>query len=261
MFAKKELKFERRTRSLLERSRYSLITWKVEARSALLQEIEQFSWPSIFRRVEVPVNDETIRVDLHSDRFFIPVSSNDRTKVAVERENPATLTVGIHPNGTISFHVTGFSTSHASVDGDGFTISYFECSQELAGRTGRKRIRRVLSEFLKLALISLTEVAPTRSSGRFIERLSNRSSRFKFLYTTSDEARRVKASQYMGFAGGLAGGLISSSVFPLLVSVGQSLKEQKRSVPIFFQPEYVLFFSLCLAVAALYVIVKSMRQR
>ena len=65
----------------------------------------------------------------------------------------------------------------------------------------------------------------------------------------------------MGFAGGLAGGLISSSIFPLLVSVGQSLKEQKKDVPIFFQPEYVLLFSLVLTVAALYVIVKAMSQR
>lgn len=252
---------ERRIRTSLDRSRYSSITWRAETRSILLQEIENFSWPRMLRRVEIPRNDETLQIDLHSDRFFRPVISDERTKRTIERENPATLIVGIHPNGTISFHASGFSTSHASVDGDCFTIALFQRAQDLAGVVGKKHIRQALSSFSKLASISLTEIAPTRSSGRFVSLLSRRSSKFKFLYTSSDEARRVKVSQYMGFTGGLTGGLISSSIFPLLVSVGQSLKEQKKDVPIFFQPEYVLLFSLVLAVAALYVIVKAMNQR
>ncbi|HID8536270.1 hypothetical protein [Stenotrophomonas sp. CC120223-11] len=250
---------ERRIRTSIDRSRYSAITWRAETRSILLQEIEDFTWPRMFRRVEIPRNDEALQIDLHSDRFFRPITADE--KITIEREHSAKLVVGIHPNGTISFYASGFSSSHASVDGDGFTIAFFQCAQDLAGVAGRRSIRQALSSFCKLASISLTEVAPTKAGGRFISLLSRRSSRFRFLYTSSDEARRVRVSQYLGFAGGLAGGLISSSIFPLLVSVGQSLKEQKKDVPIFFQPECVLLFSLILAVAALYVIVKAMSQR
>lgn len=249
---------ERRIRTSIDKSRYSAITWRAETRSTLLQEIENFSWPRMFRRVEIPRNDDTLQIDLRSDRFFHPVTDYEKT---IEREKPATLVVGIHPNGAISFYASAFSTSHASLDGDGFTIALFQRTQDLAGVAGRKSIRQTLSSFCKLASISLTEVTPTESSGRFVSLLSTRSSKFRFLYTSSDEARRLRVSQYMGFAGGLAGGLISSSIFPLLVSVGQSLKEEKIDVPIFFQPEYVLLFSLVLAVAALYVVVKAMSQR
>lgn len=257
----KEKKSDRLIRTSLDRSRYSLITWNVETRSRLLEQIEAFDWPKVLRRVEISRSKETIHIDLHSDRFFRPVNCEDRKHCSLEREKPASLIIGIHPNGTVSFHAFGCSTSYSSVDSDGFFLTLLDCSQDLAGKSGEQRIRRALSLFSKLSAISLTENAPTKASGRFITKLESRSSKFKFLYATSADARRVKASQYMGFAGGLAGGLISSSVFPLLVTTGESLRNQGRFVPVFFQPEYVLLMSLCVAVAALYVIAKSINQR
>ena len=242
-------------------SRYSNINWTVETRSKILSAIRHFSWPSVFRPVEIPRSHETIQLDLHTDRFFKPVDNELGESRQFEREKPATLTVSVHPSGTIAFHASGCSTSHASTDSDGFVLGFFESAHDLGGAHGAHLIQRLLLMFSKLAAVSMTNHAATKSSGRFLEMLQRRSDRFKFLYATPADAKRAKISQYTGFAGGLAGGLISSSVFPMAATVGERLKSSGKSVPVFFQAEFLLLFSLCITAAALYVIYKAMKQR
>ena len=248
-------------RTSMNSSRYSHINWTVETKSKILSAIRSFSWPSIFCPVEIPRSHEVIQLDLHTYRFFKPVDNDLDENGDIEQEKPATLTVSVHPSGTIAFHASGCSTSHASTDSDGFILGFFQNAQDLGGAHGTYLIQNVLLKFSKLAAVSLTDHAATKSSGRFLEVLQRRSDRFKFLYATPADAKRARVSQYTGFAGGLAGGLISSSVFPMAASVGERLKASGKPVPIFFQADFLLLVSLCITSAALYVIYKAMKQR
>ena len=248
-------------RTSMNSSRYSHINWKIETKSKILSGISSFSWPPIFRAVEIPRSNEVIQLNLYTDRFFKPVDSDLGEKGELELEKPATLIVNIHPSGTIVFHASGCSTSHASTDSDGFILAFFQNAQDLGGAHGTYLIQKTLIRFSKLAAVSLTDHAATKSSGRFLEVLQRRSDRFRFLYATPADAKRARISQYTGFAGGLAGGLISSSVFPMAATVGERLQTSGKAVPIFFQADFLLLTSLCITAVALYVIYKAMKQR
>lgn len=261
MISTRTARLNRQTNNSLQRSRYSHITWQTETRPHLESALSRFAWPTPFRLVQIPRDSHTIQVDLHSDRLFEKPSDDGSTKSSMEREKPASLVISIHLNGAIAFNASGCSSSFAALDSNAFIIGLYRDAQHLAGSAGHKLVEKSLHKFSKLAVISLTERAPTRSDGIFLARLYRISSRFNNLYPTPQDARRAAQSQYIAFAGGLAGGLIASSIFTTLLKVGENLHQQPWYVSIFYQPVAVLLMEIGLTIVSLVVIMRAMHRR
>lgn len=211
----------------ITRARYSVLNWGVETRQLLLSEIDHWDWGSTLLRPQViPREPCVIQLNLHSDLLFTPVNLGQR----FESESPAALVVSIHPNGSVCFSASGLSSSYTALPRGSYTLGLYASANELAGEVGRQRIRRHLADFQRLAYISMTEVAPDRKSSKFISRLENRTQRFRSVFATLDDERRARVTQNVALAGGLAAGLISSAILPLLHSLGSDAKQKAAEV-------------------------------
>lgn len=261
MIGTRPARISRRTKALLLKSDYSRITWHTETWPYLKLALIEYQWPKMFRAVPIPRDRDAIQLDLHSDRFFKSLNKDKADEASIESEKPASFVITIHPNGMIVFTAAGCSSSYATTYTKSFILRVCRDARDLSGDVGHKLVNTVLCTFAELAAISLTQRMPTRRDGWFLARLADRSSRFSNMYSSPQQARRATQSQYIAFAGGLAGGLIASSIFPTLLAVGKNALKRTGHTPIFLQPLSVLLMAIGLTVVSLIVIRRAMHRR
>lgn len=227
----------KRTQRELREASYSNLNWRIELKAAIAAQAKAYSWNSTVRFVEIPREGAAFQLDLHTDRFFHALPSKDDPQIGskkrarrIEPERPASLVVSIHPNGSIMFMITGHSSVYANTAYGHFIVGFFEKSWELSGQTGQRRIKRILSLFESLSLHTLTERCPDARSERFLKKLESRSDRYRSVYENSTVARRERVSREAALAAGLTGGLISSTVFPLLAILGKESNEKSSAI-------------------------------
>lgn len=227
----------RHTERALREASYSNLNWRIELKTAIATQAKAYPWNSSVRFVEIPREDVAFHLDLHTDRFFTarpnkddPPPGSGRKFPRVESERPASLVVSIHPNGSIIFMISGHRSDYANTAYGNFIVGYFEKSWELSGQIGQRRIKRILSLFESLSLYTLTERCPDARSGRFLKKLESRSERYRSVYENSAVARRERISREAALAAGLTGGLISSTVFPLLAVLGKESSEKASAI-------------------------------
>lgn len=281
------------TQRALREASYSNLNWRIELKTAIATQAKAYSWNSSVRFVEIPREDVAFQLDLHTDRFFVarpnkddPPAGSKRRVRRIESERPASLVASIHPNGSVIFMISGHRSYYANTAYGNFIVGYFEKSWELSGQIGQRRINRILSLFESLSLYTLTERCPDARSERFLKKLESRSDRYRSVYENSAVARRERISREAALAAGLTGGLISSTVFPLLAVLGKESSEKASKIELmckeakglisqcfeannyrFFDvagtllsTPSVLVISLILTVVALWAIVRFARQ-
>jgi hypothetical protein len=213
------------SRKLVEAS-YSKLNWEAETRRLILSELRQTVWGKFVRPSEFPREPSAIQLDLYTDRLFPALQPG----TGLDTELPASLIISVHPNGSICFLASGFSSSSSTLTSKSFTLGYYTHANKLAGTVGRSRIRRHIHEFEQLACFSLTEFRPTRASGRFISRLESRTHKLRPIYETVSEARRAEVTQNVALAGGLAAGLVSSTIFPTMLAFGSKARNKADEI-------------------------------
>jgi hypothetical protein len=213
---------ERAAGQKLLKAWYSNLNWSLETRAIILFELSMQEWGGYLTAVNVPTGASTVQLDLYSTRIF---GSLERGRSG-ETEKPASLVFSMHPNGSVCVLAYSFASSHSGLPMKCFTLALYPHTNELAGVLGRRRLRRHIQEFEKLAYSSLTEFLPTRSTGRFISRLEARTHKFRSIYENISEKRRAEVAQNVAIGGGLAAGLLSSTVFPTILAVGDGARSK-----------------------------------
>jgi hypothetical protein len=135
-----------------------------------------------------------------------------------EQEENAALVYSQNEHGGIMVTVHPHASARGKLDKGHFVIGYYPSPDHLAGSRGDALICHHLATFLKVARRSMV----THGFGKddYLERLSRRSERYESLYASRDDARRAWSDSRVALGTGLIGGLIASSIIPLLPTIG-----------------------------------------
>ena len=193
------------------------LNWIYETRSLIEEEVRSFGESGYGRWVVTPSASSRnhFQVDLHSDQSYSKTLSCEE----LVREEPASLVYKLRPNGTIAVRVSGHGSAQLSSRVRPY-IDLLAHPWDLAGQTGRAKVRQHLRDFGRLAIATRTASPPTVSTERFIRRMESRSDRFAPAFSTSSEARRHRLSGEANFSMGLVAGLIASTILPLAKDFG-----------------------------------------
>lgn len=218
-----------RTRALMraasrqiDNAGYSALTWRMETRQLIRDEARTFLAQMQVRSSAHLFDDgPTVQFDLHSGDY-LPVSAGSPDRA---HEEACSIVYAPSENGSILVTAWphGSAVSEVKFPGEGancFVLDFIKDSRELAGATGRARIRRHLRDFVRLSLNSRGRMLPSKHSGKFLNKLTQRSQEYRSTFASADEAHRHRLSHEANLGIGLVGGLIASSVFPFAKDFG-----------------------------------------
>lgn len=152
--------------------------------------------------------------------------------VSFDSEKPAALTYSIHPNGSIVVTLHPHESQLCAMEFNikNYIIDYLVTSDMLAGKRGAKRIFEHYSAFRLLSIYSCSTCLPSKTSSRFLKSLRVKQEKFSRVFEDLGDSRRSSAMVELNFGVGLAGGLISSAVVPLLKDIGEVNSRQAKII-------------------------------
>lgn len=216
---------DRRDRVLVARAdrqryfaRVAQLNWKVETAPLIESEMKDFFSGRHGRWVLLPpvATGTTVQADLHTD-CLLPKTVGS---VELIRETPASLVYSVHPNGSVAVIACSHTSAHSSKEPLRYIIDVIPHVWSLAGIAGRAQVRRHLRTFAELAILTRAEAQPSRASGRFLRRLSERSEEFTAVLVPPGEARRHRLGHDANLGIGLIAGLIASTIWPFAREFG-----------------------------------------
>lgn len=144
-----------------------------------------------------------------------------------EREQHAALVYAQHEHGGVVVTVYPHSSASGKLDKRYFIIDYVPSPNDLAGSRGDARIGRHLATFLKVARRSMVTYGFGKDD--YLDRLSRYSERYESLYESRDDARRAWSDSRVALGTGLIGGLIASSLIPMLPAIGAEARARLKA--------------------------------
>lgn len=175
--------------------------------------------------------DRHFQLNVVSGNWVLPGKPLDGKAPKFEPEEHAALVYAQHEHGGVFVTVYPHSSASGKLDKGHFIIDFVPSPDHLAGIRGDARIRRHLATFLKVARRSM--VTHGFSKDDYLNRLSRCSEQYESLYASRDDARRAWNDSRIALGTGLIGGLIASSVIPMLPMIGSearaTIKEHQDS--------------------------------
>lgn len=218
-------------RDINDKARYARQNWVFDlyprlhrVTGELLQRDEKSS--HYFFVLSENARDRHFQLNAVSGNWVLPVKPLDGKAPKFEREEHAALVYAQHEHGGVFVTVYPHSSASGKLDKGHFIIDFAPSPDHLAGSRGDARIRRHLATFLKVARRSM--VTRGFSKDDYLDRLSRYSERYESLYASRDDARRAWTDSRVALGTGLIGGLIASSVIPMLPVIGSEARATIR---------------------------------
>lgn len=210
-------------REISDKALYARLNWIFDLHprlhrvtGELLQRKEKF--PYHFFVLSEIARDHHFQLNAVSGNLVSAIKPLDGKEPKFEREQHAALVYSQHEHGGVFVTVYPHSSASGKLDKGHFIIDFASTPDHLAGSRGDARIRRHLATFLEVARRSM--VTRGFSKDHFLDRLSRHSEQYESLYASRDDARRAWNDSRVALGTGLIGGLIASSVIPMLPMVG-----------------------------------------
>lgn len=186
------------------------------------------------------------QISAHTNRRYPPKPSGDGTfKVVVE--DPASLVFSCHPNGSVVVIVNPHKSKWMTFGRDThYVIGHYSSTNDLAGAAGSSLIRQHIILFLNLASVSLAASVPAKSSERLLAKLELKTNRYSRIYESKNDQRRAITEYELALGAGLATGLIASTLFPLVQSMGKEAGENAKNIDVHCKTQGAQNYELCL---------------
>jgi len=215
-------------RSILQ-AKHARLSWRIETKE-LIEDVEKSFPQSALHRRRIIRFDENDIYHIQIEAFSGTLLPAAPGKTGFNAERPGSLTYIMTITGAIIVSAFPHQSDHSRIgDGSAFILDVIP-ALSLAGQAGRHLIEKHLVDFHRLCMLSMVNVQPSKRGGKFLASLQNRSDRYKTVYTDPKEQRKNRILQGSNFGIGLAGGILASTLLPMLPEVGNIARNKSQAI-------------------------------
>lgn len=208
----------------LDNKSYSVLTWNVISRSLIKDLFNSFLKANaieiestLVTEYEMVKGYSSLCLEFRSPNIFFHTNTDRYFK-----ESNAKLIYSMNVDGSVAVILYPHKSEIHRSKLDHYLIDMIENSAQIASQVGRSRINKHLKRFKLISDITNVRRHPQKQDLKAINKLLKTHKKFSSLYENYAEERKVSQQADIAFGTGLAGGLIASSIVPMLISFGDS---------------------------------------